>query len=90
VPFWLTLVAAALVWLGERVRQRGGWGSALVAADPPRRLLRALVAVVALLLALELWGASRERNLHATGTMLPGQRFLNPDEDIYLEVVPRK
>ncbi len=88
VPFWLSLAAAGLVWLGQRARQLGGWGTALTPADPPRRLLQALAAVVAVLFALELWGAAADRNFHATGTNVPGQRYLNQDDDVYLEPAP--
>lgn len=88
VPFWLSLAAAGLVWLGERAARRGGWGAVLAPADPPRRLLQALAGAVVVLLALEIWGVGADRNFHATGTNVPGQRFLNQDEDVYLEPAP--
>jgi len=87
VPFWLSLAAAGLVWLGDKIVRRGGWGTALVAADPPRRFLQALALLIAVLFALELWGAAADRNFQATGTNVPGQRYLNQDDDVYLEPV---
>jgi hypothetical protein len=88
LPFWLTLTAAALVWIGERIRNQTS-GFTLVPGDPPRRLLQVLGGVALVLVCLELWGAGTNRNFQATGTTLPGQKFLDRDQPIFLKVLDR-
>ncbi|HEV8581393.1 MAG TPA: glycosyltransferase family 39 protein [Thermoanaerobaculia bacterium] len=88
LPFWLTLTAAALVWIGERILKRTS-GFTLLPIDPPRRLLQVLAAVVFVLLVLEILGTTTNRNFQATGTTLPGQSHLDRDQPVYLKVLPR-
>jgi dolichyl-phosphate-mannose-protein mannosyltransferase len=87
LPFWLTLTAAALVWIGERLLRRTS-GLTLVPIDPPRRLLQILGSVVCVLLVLELWGAGSQRVIHGTGTALPGG-YLDRDQPVSLKVLRR-
>lgn len=87
LPFWLTLTAAAPVWIGERLAKRT-FGLALVPVDPPRRLLLSLAGIAVVLLALELWGAGSRRVIQGTGTVLPGGT-LDRDQPVYLKVLPR-
>ena len=42
---------------------------------------------VFLLLTFEIWGATGERNFHATGTQAEGMSHLNPHDTMYLEVI---
>lgn len=89
VPFGLTLAGAALAWLGAGVARhhgRKGWRFALEPSDPRRRLLLALGIAAALLLVLELWGATTDRNFRATGSGVGG--YINRDEAVYLEPIP--
>lgn len=87
LPFWLTFLAAALVWLGGLARHRR---FALPApADPPRRLWGSVAAVAVVLLILEIWGIGLHRNFKATGTNVPGRSYLDRDAVIYLELLPR-
>ncbi|HEX6902257.1 MAG TPA: glycosyltransferase family 39 protein [Thermoanaerobaculia bacterium] len=88
LPFWLTLTAAALVWIGERLRQATS-GFTLIPIDPPRRLLQVLGGIAVALLLLEGYGATTDRNFKATGTTLPGQKYLDRDQPMRLEVLPR-
>lgn len=85
LPFWLTLTAAALVWIGERIAKLTS-GFLLTPIDPPRRLLQVLGGIAALLLVLELSGVGTNRNYEATGTTLPGQQFLDRDQPMFLKV----
>jgi hypothetical protein len=80
LPFWLTFVSAALVWLISLLSP--------LPADPPRRLWQALAAIAAVLLVLEFWGISLHRNFKATGVNVPGQSYLDRDAPIYLELLP--
>ncbi len=85
LPFWLTFMAAALVWLGARA-----WKLTLPPpADPSRRLWQTLAAIAAVLLVLEIWGISLHRNFKATGTNVPGRNYLDRDAPIYLELLPK-
>jgi hypothetical protein len=90
MPFWLTLVAAALTAIARRITHRQeGWRLPPTGeTDPPRRLLQALAALALALLALEGWGMGADRNYKATGTNVAGQSYLNRDETIQLEVLP--
>lgn len=45
---------------------------------------------MAILLLLELWGATGNRNYEATGTQLEGASHLNPHETMYLKVIPKQ
>jgi hypothetical protein len=84
--FWLPFLGAALVWLAGL---RHGWSPRLPApADPPRRLWQALAAVAVLLLGLELWGVSLQRNFKATGVNVPGRSYLDRDAEIRFELLP--
>lgn len=85
LPFWLTLTAAALVWMGERFAKRAS-GFTFLPAGPSRRLLQTLAGVALVLLLLELRGAGDNRNYLATGTNLPGQNYLDRDQPVYLQV----
>jgi hypothetical protein len=85
LPFWLTLMASTLVWIGERITKRTS-GFTLNPVDPPRRLLQALGGLAALLLVLELSGIDANRNFLATGTTLPGQKYLDRDQPMSLQV----
>jgi hypothetical protein len=85
LPFWLTLTAAALVWIGERLFKTTS-GFTLLVVDPPRRLLQALSGLAALLLILELSGMGANRNFQATGTTIPGQQYLDRDQPVHLQV----
>jgi len=85
LPFWLTLAASALVWIGERITKRTH-GFTLNPIDPPRRLLQALGGLAALLLILELSSMGADRNFQATGTTIPGQQYLDRDQPVFLQV----
>lgn len=85
LPFWLTLTAASLVWIGERIAKSTS-GFTLSPIDPPRRLLQVLGGIAALLLILEISGMGANRNYEATGTTLPGQQFLDRDQPMVLKV----
>jgi hypothetical protein len=89
-PFWATLVAAGFVWLVRRLaRPRTSWTEALpFGLEPSRRLLQILGGAALLVLVLEARGATTDRNYRATGTTLPGQRFLDRDQPMVLEVLP--
>lgn len=87
LPFWLTLTAAALVWMGERIAKLTS-GFTLNPIDPPKRLLQVLGEIAALLLILELSGMGANRNYEATGTTLPGQTYLDRDQPMHLKVLP--
>jgi hypothetical protein len=82
LPFWLTFMSAALVWLASLTLRRP------VPSDPPRRLWQALAALAAVLLILEIWGISLHRNFKATGVNVPGRSYLDRDSPIYLELLP--
>ncbi len=87
LPFWLTLTAAALVWIGERLRGLAS-GFTFIPLDPPRKMLQVLGGVALVLLILELWGTGADRNFQATGTNLPDRPLLDRDQPIYLKVLP--
>ena len=40
------------------------------------------------LLLVEGWGARADRNYRATGSTVAGERYLNRDERVFLEVAP--
>ncbi len=77
LPFWYSLIPAGL---GPHLRLPSG--------APGPRLRRALAGLALALLLLEAWGATADRTYQATGTMLPGRDYLNPDAVIYLDVDP--
>jgi dolichyl-phosphate-mannose-protein mannosyltransferase len=85
LPFWLTLTAAALVWIGEKITKRTS-GFLLNPIDPPRRMIQVLGGIAAVLLLLELSGIGTNRNYDATGTTLPGQQYLDRDQPMFLKV----
>jgi hypothetical protein len=102
LPFWFSLAAAAGVGLARLVFRRrfgpkSGVAEAREAAGAGRRgeavpsLSRRqrwiLLGVAAVLLSLEGWGATSNRNFNATGTKLQGQGYLNPHDTMYLEVI---
>jgi 4-amino-4-deoxy-L-arabinose transferase-like glycosyltransferase len=88
LPFGLTLTAAALVWIGERLRGLAS-GFTLAPIDPSRRLLQVLGGVALALLVLELAGTGADRNYKATGTSVSGQTYLDRDQPVILEVISR-
>jgi hypothetical protein len=87
LPFWLTLTATTLVWIGERLRRLAS-GFTFLPIDPPKRLLQVLGGVALVLLTLELWGTGANRNFQATGTNLPDRPLLDRDQPVYLRVLP--
>lgn len=82
LPFWLTFISTALVWLASLALRRP------VPSNPPRRLWQGLAAIVAVLLILEIWGISLHRNFRATGVNVPGRSYLDRDSPIYLKLLP--
>jgi len=90
LPLWLTLTAAALTAIACRITHRGeGWRLAPPGeTDPSPRLLKTLAGLAAVLLVLEGWGATVDRNYKATGTTIQGSQYLNRDEPIRIEVLP--
>ncbi|MBU1700379.1 MAG: glycosyltransferase family 39 protein [Candidatus Eisenbacteria bacterium] len=83
LPLWFSCIALALVWLISRIIAWRGAFHGIPDAPAPR-LLRILGVVALLLLLLEGWGATTDRNYIATGTTLPGQTLLNRDAVLYL------
>jgi len=92
LPLWLTFPAAALTAIARRLTHRGeGWRLAPAAeTDPSPRLLKILGAAALALLLVEAWGATADRNYKATGTTLEGSQYLNRDDPMRLEVIPRE
>jgi len=89
LPFWLTWTATGLVWLIEKLRRpKESWSRTLHEATPSPRLLQGLGALALVLLALEGWGATTDRNYRATGTNVPGETYLDRDQPVILEVLP--
>jgi hypothetical protein len=87
LPFWLTLTAAALVWIAVRLRKlTSGFTFLPVAPSPP--VLRLLGGLAAVLLLLELSGMGANRNYQATGTTVEGQGYQDRDQVVYLRVLP--
>jgi hypothetical protein len=87
LPFWLTLAAAALVWIAERLRKLTS-GFTFLPISPSPRVLRLLGALAAVLLLLELSGTGANRNYQATGTTVEGQSYLDRGQPVYLRVLP--
>ncbi|MBD3337097.1 MAG: hypothetical protein GF355_16400 [Candidatus Eisenbacteria bacterium] len=83
LPLWYSAAGAAGVWLVRLLRRRG---APEAAAERPLRLrrLRPAMVLAGLLLLLEAWGATQDRNYIAKGTTLRGQQQLNPHETMYL------
>jgi 4-amino-4-deoxy-L-arabinose transferase-like glycosyltransferase len=77
LPFWWTLVAAAV-----------GAGLRRLAPRRPARWL--LAAAAAALLVLELAGAAGDRTFEATGDAVSPRGVLNRDATIYLKPLPRR
>ncbi len=90
LPLWLTFPAAALTAIARRFTHRGeGWRLTPPAETDPRpRLLRVLGGLSLVLLLVEGWGATTDRNYKATGTTIQGSQYLNRDEMMVLEVLP--
>lgn len=87
LPFWLTLTAAAVVWIAERLRKlTSGFTFLPLAPSPP--VLRLLGGLAVVLLLLELSGMGANRNYQATGTTVEGQAYLDRDQVVYLKVFP--
>ena len=87
LPLLLPFVAAALVAGATALVARAPARLAQVLRGPaPRRVGWALVAV---LLALETWGAARGHRLEASGTTLPGTTRLDRDQPIRFRPLPR-
>ncbi|HYO13073.1 MAG TPA: hypothetical protein VE685_07765, partial [Thermoanaerobaculia bacterium] len=90
LPFWLTLTVTGLLWFVEKLRhRREPWSRTLHEAEPSPTLLRVLCGVVVVLFLLEVWGATTDRNFKATGTTIPGRQYLDRDQPVRLEVLPR-
>ncbi len=87
LPFWLTLTAAALVWIVERLRKLTS-GFTFLPVAPSPLALRLLGGLAAVLLLLELSGMGANRNYQATGTTVEGQAYLDRDQVVYLRVLP--
>jgi hypothetical protein len=88
LPFGLTLVVAGLAWPVEGLLRRAPWRAGLTPSAPARPLLLGLGALALLLLSLEAWGAGADRNYRATGSTVAGERYLNRDEKVFLEMAP--
>ncbi|HJX28229.1 MAG TPA: hypothetical protein VJ885_09970, partial [Thermoanaerobaculia bacterium] len=90
LPLWLTLPAAALTAIARRFTHRGeGWRLAPAEeTDPSPRLLKVLGGAALVLLLVEGWGSRTDRNYDATGTTIPGSKYLNRDEMMWLKVKP--
>jgi hypothetical protein len=87
LPFWLTLTAAAVAWIVERLRKLTS-GFTFLPADLSPLALRLLGGLAAVLLLLELSGTGANRNYQATGTTVLGQTYLDRDQPVYLKVLP--
>ena len=76
----------------RRFTHRGeGWRLTPPAeTDPSPRLLKVLGGLALVLLLVEGWGATTDRNYKATGNTIEGSQYLNPDEPMWLEVLPRE
>lgn len=83
LPLWLSLAGAALAWAAGRFRLP------FSPTPAPRWLWGALGGLAAALLVLEIWGVSLHRNFRATGVNVPGQSYLDRDQEIHLELLPR-
>jgi hypothetical protein len=92
LPLWLTFTAAALTAIARRFTHRGeGWRLAPPAeTDPSPKFFKVLGGLALALLLLEGWGATTDRNYKATGTTVEGSQYLNRDEMMYLELLPRQ
>lgn len=82
LPLWLSLVATGVLWVVGRVATLGG---ASLAGEPSGRVLRIVAVGALVLLALEAFGATQNRDYRATGTSRPGEQYLIRDDVIYLE-----
>jgi hypothetical protein len=94
LPFWLSLAAVAVaegaLRLRGALRRRPGAGRRMDTTEPPalrRSPVRAALAAALALLVAELLGAAGDRNFQATGTPVPGQRYLNRDATVFLRPV---
>lgn len=89
-PLWLTLPAAALTAIARRFTHRGeGWRlSPPGETDPSPKFLRIAGATALVLLLVEGWGATTDRNYDATGTTIQGSKYLNRDEMMWLKEKP--
>ena len=88
LPFVSPLVAAGLLWPIDLLRRQSSWRDRFQPSDPPRRLLLVLGLLALALFLLEAWGATANRNYRATGSTVAGERYLNRDERVFLEVAP--
>jgi hypothetical protein len=84
LPFWLVMLAVALIKLGALLRRRWTQGAAI----PERRWLRWAGAAALILFLLEAWGATQDRRYQAAGTTLAGRTTLNPDLTVTLRPLP--
>ena len=74
MPLWLGLAAVAIVRLASRL--------------PARLAPRIGAALLALLLAAEIYGAAVGHRLEASGTTLPGSSKLDRDQPIRFRPLP--
>ncbi len=83
LPLWLSFGGLALAAAGR-------WGSERWAARrfEPATLRRLAWAAVALVVALELYGAVRGHRLEATGATVPGSAKLDRDQEIRFRPLP--
>jgi|CXWL01.1.fsa_nt_gi hypothetical protein len=89
LPLWLSLQAVGLWTIGQATVRRRLAAPDLDATQLAARLRRTLAGVAVVLLALEAWGATTNRNFSASGTTLPGSQKLDPDQPVTLRVLPR-
>lgn len=91
IPFWMTLVAAALVWLSRLVLARGAQTASKTEQGDlgffRSRGFQSMLAIMVLLLLIEAWGATGNRDFVAKGSQLEGATHLNPHDTMRLTVI---
>lgn len=86
LPIWFTLIATLLVAVVSRVSGREQGGAKKRSLSIGRTIA---IGVVAVLFLVEAWGATGDRNYHATGTQTEGAGHLNPHDTMHLEVISK-
>lgn len=93
LPFTLPWIAIGLAWCVDRIARlkapggNGAWSRTLHEEPPSRRFRQGVLAIVLLLAVAEMVGARANRNYKATGNTIEGQKFLNRDAPVRLEVI---